>query len=70
MCQLICYILFLIFLGQSDEPADTNSLAGRVDNVPMLTNSCEQLPNVPVYTAADYERTLKYKNTIPSCSSM
>jgi len=54
--------LFLLYLDQSDEPADPNFIAGGVDNVPMPTNSREQLLNVPVYTATDYEHMLKYKN--------
>ena len=73
ICRCVnCFVTysFSFHLDQSDELADTNSLAGRVDNVPVLTNSREQLPNVPVYTATDYECTLKYKNTISSFSSM
>ena len=46
-----------------DEPGDTNVATSEVDNVPILSTPHEQLPNVPMYTATDYERMLKYKNT-------
>ena len=57
--------MYVVQSCSTDEPSDdNNAITSGVDNVPILTTPHEQLPNVPMYTATDYERTLKYKNTI------
>ena len=57
--------MYVVQSCSTDEPSDdTNGVTNEVDNAPILNTSPEQLPNVPMYTDTDYERMLKYKNTI------
>ena len=67
MCVRMCICLLntycaILFSGQScssEESVDAHAVSGAADHVPMLSNSHNQLPHVPMYTAMDYERTLQ-----------
>ena len=52
---------FILFPGQScssEESVDPHAASSSAgDHVPMLSNH-DQLPNIPLYTTMDYERTL------------
>ena len=54
-----CAILFPGQSCSSEESVDAHAVSGAADHVPMLSNSHNQLPHVPMYTAMDYERMLQ-----------
>lgn len=60
----VCYFIFIVQSPSIDEAADTQAASSGADDVPILCTSHEQLPNVPLYTATDYERTLMYNGTV------